>query len=75
VRAKRSRILSERISEKVIVTLKAGPAFEGVLWDADDRCWVLRNAEAIGAAKGGGPLPLDGEVIVLTNDILHVQRA
>jgi hypothetical protein len=75
VRTKRSRILSERISEKVIVTLKQGQAFEGVLWDADDKCWVLRNAEAIGAGKGGGPLSLDGEVLVLTGEILHVQRA
>jgi hypothetical protein len=75
VRASRSRIIRERISEKVIVTLKQGQAFEGVLWDADDKCWVLRNAEAIGAAKGGGSLPLDGEVLVLTGDILHVQRA
>jgi small nuclear ribonucleoprotein (snRNP)-like protein len=75
VRAKRSRILSERISEKVIITLKDGTAFEGVLWDADDRLWVLRNSEAIGAAKGGGSLPLDGEVIVLSGEILHVQRA
>lgn len=72
---KRSRILSERIAQTVIVTLKDGTAFEGVLWDADDRVWVLRNAEAIGAGKGGGPLPLDGEVIVLSGDILHVQRA
>lgn len=75
MRNKRSRILAERISETVIVTLKEGPAFEGVLWDCDDRCWVLRNAEAIGAGKGGSPLPLDGEVIVLSGDILHVQRA
>jgi hypothetical protein len=54
--------------------LKQGQAFEGVLWDADDKVWVLRSAEAIGAAKNGGPLPLDGEVLVLTGDILHVQR-
>ena len=75
MRSKTSRIIRERVSETVIVTLKQGQAFEGVLWDADDRCWVLRNAQAIGAAKGGGALPLDGEVIVLTGDILHVQRA
>jgi hypothetical protein len=75
VKSKRSRILSERISEKIILTLKQGQAFEGVLWDADDKVWVLRNAEAIGAAKNGGALPLDGEVLVLASDILHVQRA
>lgn len=75
MRSKRSRILSERISEKVILTLKQGQAFEGILWDADDKVWVLRSAEAIGAAKGGASLPLDGEVLVLTGDILHVQRA
>lgn len=75
MRARRSRIISERISEKVIVTLKHGAAFEGVLWDADDKVWVLRNTEAIGAARGGGALPLDGELLVLSGDILHVQRA
>lgn len=71
----RSRILTERLAQRVIVTLKNGDAFEGVLWDADDRCWVLRSAEALGAAKDGKPLPLDGEVLVLSVDILHVQRS
>ena len=71
---RRSRLLTERLAERVIVTLKSGDAFEGVLWDADDRCWVLRNARALGAGKDGAPLPLDGEVIVLSGEILHAQR-
>lgn len=71
---RRSRLLTERLAEKVIVTLKSGDAFSGVLWDADDKCWVLRNAQALGAGKDGVPLPLDGEVIVLSSEILHAQR-
>lgn len=71
---RRSRLLQERIAEKIILTLKSGDAFSGVLWDADDKCWVLRNAQALGAGKDGTPLPLDGEVIVLSADILHAQR-
>jgi small nuclear ribonucleoprotein (snRNP)-like protein len=71
---RRSRLLQERISERVVVTLKTGEAFGGVLWDADDRLWILRNTTALGAGKDGAALPLDGEVIVLTADILHAQR-
>lgn len=71
---RRSRLLQERISERVVVTLRSGDSFEGVLWDADDKLWVLRNAQALGVGKDGAPLPLDGEVIVLSAEIVHAQR-
>lgn len=71
---RRSRLLAERLAQQVIVTLKSGDAFSGVLWDADDRVWVLRNAQALAAGKDGAALPLDGEVIVLSADVLHAQR-
>ena len=71
---RRSRLLQERIADRLIVTLKTGEAFDGVLWDADDKLWILRNTTALGAGKDGAPLPLDGEVIVLAGDVLHAQR-
>lgn len=70
----RSRILTSRFRERVIVTTKGGESFGGVLYSADDKALVLREANAIGAGEHSTDLPLDGELIVLLPDVAYIQR-
>jgi small nuclear ribonucleoprotein (snRNP)-like protein len=70
----RSRVLSSRFRERVIVTLKSGDCFDGILYSADRVSLVLRNAEAVGVGEKRTNLPVDGEVIVLLADVLYIQR-
>ncbi len=69
-----SGILRSRLRSRVVVTLKSGASFDGVLFDADTRAWVLRNATALGAGAAGAPLSLDGELLLLAADIAYAQR-
>lgn len=70
----RSRVLSSRLRERVIVTCKDGGAFAGVLFSLDDKALVLRDAEALEAGDRRANLPLDGELIVLLADVAYIQR-
>lgn len=70
----RSRILRARLRSQVYVTTHDGATFGGVLWEADDKVLVLRNAQAVGAGPDSADLPLDGEVVLLTFDIAYIQR-
>lgn len=64
-------IIRRRLRERLVVTLKTGEAFDGVLFEADRGAWVLRNASALGGTKA---VPVDGEVLILTSDIAYAQR-
>lgn len=70
----RSRILSSRFRERVVVTTKAGESFDGILYSADRTALVLRQAAAVGAGENKTNLPLDGELIVLLADVAFLQR-
>lgn len=70
----RSRVLSSRFREQVVVTTKAGDSFGGVLYSADKTSVVLRQASALGAGENKTDLPLDGEVIVFIENIDFLQR-
>lgn len=65
-------LLEQRLRELVVVTLKTGAAFRGVLVDADDKVWVLRNAEALSADQR--PVPVDGEVVILVADVAYANK-
>jgi small nuclear ribonucleoprotein (snRNP)-like protein len=69
-----SRALKERLKSRVIVTLKAGDSFDGVLWSVDRDVWVLRNATALQAGPRGANVGLDGEVVLLVSEISYAQR-
>lgn len=69
-----SKLLGERLRSRVIVTLKSGQAFGGVLFEADEALWVLREATAIGAGENGDNLGLDGELVIVARDIAYAQR-
>ncbi len=70
----RSRVISSRLRERVIVTLKTGESFAGVLFSHDKQALVLREANALGAGENRADLRLDGELIVLLTDVAYLQR-
>ena len=70
----RDRLLRRRARETVVVTLKSGLAFRGVLFDVDDRSFVLRNAEALEQGVNGSHVPVDGEVVMARSDVEFWQR-
>ena len=69
-----SRLFRSRLHDQVLVTLKDGSAFAGVLFDEDGKAVIIRNAEAVGAGENKTNLPLDGEVLVLLADVAFIQR-
>lgn len=72
--SRRSKVITSRLRERVIVTLKSGAAFGGVLYSHDDKALVLRETQALGAGERSTDLPLDGELIVLLPDVAYIQR-
>lgn len=66
--------LSRRLRSRLLVTLKTGATFDGVLFSADRDVWVLRNAQALGAGDNGATVPVDGEVLVMVADIEYAQK-
>ena len=68
----RSRILAARERCVFIVTCKDGRAYRGVLFDNDARCLVLRNTEVLDGPNG--PLPVDGELVLLWADVAFLNR-
>lgn len=73
VSAPSAQIVRRRKS-RVVVTLKSGAAFQGVLFATDRRVWVLRETVALAAAQDNGNVPADGEVLIFTADIEYVQK-
>lgn len=71
---KRSRVLSSRFRERVLVTTKDGATFAGVLYSADHAALVLRQASAVGEGENKTDLPVDGELILLLADVAWLQR-
>lgn len=70
----RSRVLRQRLREKVVVTLKDGAAFAGVLYDDDGKVLVLRQAEVIDTVPGNNNTPVDGELLLYAVDVAYLQR-
>lgn len=66
-------IIRQRLRHKVIVTLKDGSSFAGVLYTADSEAVALRNSEALGLGEKGTNLAVDGEVVILRADISFIQ--
>ena len=65
-------VLKNRLRSEVILTLKGGSSFRGVLFDADREAFVLRNVEHL-VERDDRPTPVDGELVVLVADVLFVQ--
>jgi small nuclear ribonucleoprotein (snRNP)-like protein len=65
-------VLDERLLEYVVVTLKSGTTFGGVLYVEDAGAVVLAKAEHI--KRDGTKVPADGEIVVLRGDVDFIQR-
>jgi len=68
-----NHVLKSRLHYRVIVTLKSGAAFQGVLWEQDRQALVLRDAEAIPGSNQQS-VPVDGELVVLVADVDYIQK-
>ncbi len=72
--AGRPRLVRSRVKSRVIVTLKSGATFAGVLAGADGQAWVLKGVTALGATVQDPSVPVDGEVLVLLAEVDYCQR-
>lgn len=68
----RDRLVRSRLRDRVIVTLKSGVAFSGVLVEADAKSFILRDAQAL--TPHDSPVPVDGELVVARPDVDYLQR-
>ena len=68
-----NHVLKTRLHYRVIVTLKSGAAFQGVLWEQDRQALVLRDASAL-PGSNQQPVPVDGELVVLLADVDYLQK-
>lgn len=72
----RERIIRSHLRRSVVLTLKTGEGFHGVLFDADRAAVVLRNAASIETSGTDRiPVTVDGELVVLRGDIAYMQFA
>lgn len=63
------KCFTDRIRENVIVTLKAGHTFSGVLYEFDARSLVL-----VQAVEEQGQVVVDGELLLRWVDVAFVQK-
>jgi small nuclear ribonucleoprotein (snRNP)-like protein len=66
-----NRSLRGRMRADIIVTLKAGQSFAGVLFETDRRLIVLRDATEL---QVQATVPVDGELIVRWDDVAYIQK-
>ena len=66
-------LLIERRRRRVLVTLKTGEAFSGVLFAVDRDAIVLRDAVAVAYGARSENVAVDGEALILRPDIAYLQ--
>jgi len=66
------RLLGSLYAERVLVTLRTGESFGGILGDLDDKSLLLHSAE--GFLEGARKVPVDGELFVPRADVLYIQK-
>ena len=67
-------VLREVLRDRVIVTMKSGESFDGVLFAADDKTWHLVNAVALRVGERDADVPVDGAVILPRDNVAFCQR-
>ena len=65
-----NRAIRSRTKRRVLVTTKSGLWFSGVLFAHDRRSLVIREAQT--DAEGGSTV-VDGEVLILSDDVAYIQ--
>lgn len=63
-------IVRRLLRRSCVLTLHDGQSFAGLLWAADRRVVVLRNARLMAA---GNEVPVDGELVVERSEIAFMQ--
>lgn len=66
-------LLWERRKRRVIVTLKDGQAFSGVLFATDREALVLREAEALAYGPKRENVIVEGEALLLRAEVAYLQ--
>lgn len=66
-----NRLLNKRLRSSVVVSLRSGEAFCGILFAHDRRVLVLRNVEHLAAT--GERVVVDGEVILRWDHVDFIQ--
>lgn len=66
-------LFRQRLRRQVIVTLKTGESFAGILFDVDKELLVLRKAHMLDVPAAGDRAPVDGEVLVLRDEVSFLQ--
>lgn len=59
------------VRRQVIVNLKSGRAFRGILWKQAGPLLLLRKVEML--ETGRPPMPVDGEVLVERDEVEFIQ--
>ena len=72
-RGSRRGLLAQRRVRRVIVTLKSGEAFGGLLYAADRECVVLREAEALAFRPDQSNVIVEGEALIFRADVAYIQ--
>jgi len=72
-RSTTSGLLADRRRRRVLVTLKTGEAFSGVLFAVDREAIVLREAVAVAYGARSENVAVDGEALILRSDIAYLQ--
>lgn len=65
--------LHARAKRTVIVTLKTGEAFRGVLYSSDRDCLVLRDAVAVAYGPNAENVVVEGEAVLLRSNVAYLQ--
>lgn len=67
-------ILKRCTRHRVIVTLKSGAAFGGILYEIDSEALVLKEATVLeDNGTDRRPVPADGVIVVLRADVDYLQ--
>ncbi len=66
-------LLATRRRRSVLVTLKSGESFSGVLMESDAQALVLHQAQALGIGENRTNVAVDGEVVILRPDVAFIQ--
>jgi hypothetical protein len=65
--------LSRLQREQIVVTMKTGETFSGVLWEETEREIILRAAAGVSMDRGND-IGIDGELLIFVTDIAYVQK-
>lgn len=66
-------LLRGRLRHIVVVEVRTGETFRGLLAECDERTILLRNTESVGAADQASIL-VDGELMLPRDDVKWIQR-